>query len=157
MALYEYGIGGNEVKLDVTEAIKDIPSNRTIMVQKLTEEAPFSPECVYDLRTTKAVFEHFKPKVTVTYETEDGITKKEELAFKSVADFRAKEIVQQCKHLSGLNVEKEQYKKITKQLGANRALMKALKSDDTKTAIVGILKEALAELESVKKDPDAEE
>ena len=29
MALYNYGIGGNEVEVDANEAIADIPSNRT--------------------------------------------------------------------------------------------------------------------------------
>lgn len=42
MALYEYGVGGNEVKIDANEAIAEIPSNRTLLVQKLTEEAPTS-------------------------------------------------------------------------------------------------------------------
>ena len=46
MGLYNYGIGGNEVKVDANESIADIPSNRTLMVQKLTDEAPTSPECV---------------------------------------------------------------------------------------------------------------
>lgn len=157
MSMYEYGVGGNEVKLDVTEAIKDIPSNRTFFIQKLTEEAPFAPESVYDLRTTKAVFEHYKPKVNVTFETEDGITKKEELAFNSVADFKAKSLINNCNHLSGLNVQKEQYHKITKQLGSNRALMKALKSDETKAAIIDVVKGALEELAAVQKDEEGDE
>ena len=32
MALYNYGIGGNEVEVDANESIADIPSNRTLMV-----------------------------------------------------------------------------------------------------------------------------
>ena len=46
MALYNYGIGGNEVEVDANESIADIPSNRTLMVQKLTDEAPVTPETV---------------------------------------------------------------------------------------------------------------
>jgi len=156
MSIYEYGIGGNEVKLDVTEAIKDIPSNRTLMIQKLTEEAPFAPELVTTCRTTKDVFAHYKPKVNVTFETEEGVTVKEELSFHTVGDFNAKSIKKQCRHISGLNVKSEQYNKIAKQLGSNRALMKALANDDTKAAIIDVLKGALAELESVKKDEEDE-
>ena len=51
MALYEYGVGGNEVKIDANEAIAEIPSNRTLLVQKLTEEAPLQPETIYGLET----------------------------------------------------------------------------------------------------------
>lgn len=36
MAIYNYGIGGNEVKVDANESIAEIPSNRTLIVQKLT-------------------------------------------------------------------------------------------------------------------------
>lgn len=44
MAIYNYGIGGNEVKVDANESIAEIPSNRTLIVQKLTDEAPAAPE-----------------------------------------------------------------------------------------------------------------
>lgn len=46
MAIYNYGIGGNEVKVDANESIAEIPSNRTLIVQKLTDEAPAAPESV---------------------------------------------------------------------------------------------------------------
>lgn len=45
--MYKYGVGGNEVKIDTNEAIAEIPSNRTLFVQKLTDEAPISPEASY--------------------------------------------------------------------------------------------------------------
>lgn len=37
MGLYQYGVGGNEVKVDANESIAEIPSNRTLFVQKLTD------------------------------------------------------------------------------------------------------------------------
>ena len=55
MAIYDYGIGGNEVNVDANESIADIPSNRTLLVQKLTDEAPASPETVYGLQTVEDV------------------------------------------------------------------------------------------------------
>lgn len=42
MAVFDYGVGGNEVKVDANESIADIPSNRTLLVQKLTDDAPIS-------------------------------------------------------------------------------------------------------------------
>lgn len=53
MAIYNYGIGGNEVKVDANESIAEIPSNRTLIVQKLTDEAPAAPESVYGLKPLK--------------------------------------------------------------------------------------------------------
>lgn len=57
MAIYNYGIGGNEVKVDANESIAEIPSNRTLIVQKLTDEAPAAPESVYGLETIEDVFQ----------------------------------------------------------------------------------------------------
>ena len=63
MAIYNYGIGGNEVKVDANESIAEIPSNRTLIVQKLTDEAPAAPESVYGLETIEDVFQRFEPTV----------------------------------------------------------------------------------------------
>mgnify|MGYP001510165734 FL=1 len=65
MAIYNYGIGGNEVKVDANESIAEIPSNRTLIVQKLTDEAPAAPESVYGLETIEDVFQRFEPTVDV--------------------------------------------------------------------------------------------
>lgn len=64
MAIYNYGIGGNEVKVDANESIAEIPSNRTLIVQKLTDEAPAAPESVYGLETIEDVFQRFEPQLT---------------------------------------------------------------------------------------------
>ena len=46
-----YGIGGNEVKTDASEAFADIPQNRTLMAEKLTKDSPVKPEIVQGLQT----------------------------------------------------------------------------------------------------------
>ena len=92
MALYDYGIGGNEVKVDANESIADIPSNRTLLVQKLTDDAPVSPEAVYGLQTVEEVFEHFSPSVELEMQNEKGEDVNETMAFKNLGDFNAKSI-----------------------------------------------------------------
>ena len=92
MALYNYGIGGNEVEVDANESIADIPSNRTLMVQKLTDEAPVTPETVEGLQTVEEVFEHFKPSVELELQDEAGNEIKEKVEFKNLADFGAKSL-----------------------------------------------------------------
>lgn len=64
MAIYNYGIGGNEVKVDANESIAEIPSNRTLIVQKLTDEAPAAPESVYGLETIEDVFQRLNQQLT---------------------------------------------------------------------------------------------
>ena len=62
MAIYNYGIGGNEVKVDANESIAEIPSNRTLIVQKLTDEAPAAPESVYGLESRIVAMSFCEPR-----------------------------------------------------------------------------------------------
>jgi len=144
--MYNYGIGGNEVKKDASEAISNIPSNRTLLIQKLTNETPVSPEAVYKLETVEQVFEKFQPKVEIEFQDESGADVKETINFKNLGDFNPKAILENSQFLNKLNVEKEQNTKITRQLTSNRALKKALDNPDTRAAIIETLEASLAEL-----------
>jgi hypothetical protein len=94
MAVYSYGIGGQERKLDnASEAISDIPLNRTLLVQKLTTNTPLRAQIVKGLKTPEAVFEHFKPEVAVEFENADGAAVPEKLHFASLGDFGKKGII----------------------------------------------------------------
>src|SRR5690606_40760867 len=115
-----YGIGGTEVQSDANEAIQEIPKNRTLLVEKLTDSQPIKPEVVKGLKTIEDVFEHFKPEIDVDFEDEDGVSKKETLSFKHLGDFGSKGITKQSKFLKDLNTEKDQYIKIIKQLKTNK-------------------------------------
>ena len=108
MALYNYGIGGNEVEVDANESIADIPSNRTLMVQKLTDEAPVTPKTVEGLQTVEEVFEHFKPSVELELQDEAGNEIKEKVEFKNLADFAAKSLQEGSELMNRLNTKKEQ-------------------------------------------------
>lgn len=146
MSMYNYGIGGNEVKKDASEAISNIPSNRTLLIQKLTNETPVSPEAVYKLETVEQVFEKFAPKLEIEFQDENGSDVKETMNFKNLGDFNPKAMKENSQFLNKLDVEKEQNTKITRQLTSNRALKKALDNPDTRTAIIETLEASLAEL-----------
>lgn len=148
MALYDYGIGGNEVKVDANESIADIPSNRTLLVKKLTDDAPVSPEAVYGLQTVEEVFEHFSPSVELEMQNEKGEDVNETMAFKNLGDFNAKSIKEHSEFLSRLDVEKEQNIKIARQLSSNKALLKALKDPETRQAIIDLLEASVDEIKN---------
>ena len=143
MAIYDYGIGGNEVNVDANESIADIPSNRTLLVQKLTDEAPVSPEAVYGLQTVEDVFEHFSPSVTL--EMQD-VT--ETMHFKNLGDFDSEKLKENSAFLSKLDVEKEQNIKIARQLSSNKALLKALANPETRQAVIDLLQSSLDEIKN---------
>src|SRR6516225_5516599 len=66
--MFNYEIGGNERRIDTSEAFVDISPNKTLFVQQLTEQEPIKPEIVEGLKTVEEVFKHFKPKVSVDFE-----------------------------------------------------------------------------------------
>ena len=146
MAIYDYGIGGNEVNVDANESIDDIPSNRTLLVQKLTDEAPVSPETVYGLQTVEDVFEHFSPSVNVEMQDDNGEDVLETMRFKNLGDFNADKLKENSDFLSKLDVEKEQNIKIARQLSSNKALLKALANPETRQAILDLLQSSLDEV-----------
>ena len=58
MAILEYGIGVNEVKINASESIANIPENRSLIVEHLTADEPINPETVTGLTSIEEVFSH---------------------------------------------------------------------------------------------------
>jgi predicted component of type VI protein secretion system len=146
--MFEYGIGGSERKLDnANEAFADIQMNRTIFVQKLTGEAPYAPQAVYDLKTVDAVFNHFQPAVEVEMETEDGSTFNEQLNFNNLGDFGSKGIIKKSKYLQEVNDTKDESLKIVKELKSNKALQAILQNKENKEAFLAGIQAMIKELE----------
>jgi len=148
--MQEYGIGGTEVKGDANEAFAEIPQNRTLLCEKLTGDAPIKPKIVEGLQTIDDVFEHYKPEVEVDFEDSEGAGKQETLSFRGLSDFGMKGITAQSEFLKDLNIEKEQYQKIIKQLKSNKLLRKTLENPDTKADLLGVMYALIKELEEAR-------
>ncbi len=148
MAMFEYGVGGNEVKIDASEAIADIPFNRTLLVEKLTAEDPINPEKAEGLTTIEEVFQHFKPSIDVEFENEEGQNIKETFRFHTIADFLVKNMTQNSAFLKDLSSQKEFYNKTIRQLRSNKILQRALQNGETKAAFIEALQGLLDELKS---------
>ncbi|QLH46215.1 MAG: hypothetical protein HWD58_11645 [Bacteroidota bacterium] len=144
--MQEYGIGGNEVKTDASEAFADIPQNRTLMAEKLTKDAPVKPEIVHDLQTIEQVFAHFKPNIDLEFEDADGVTRKENLSFSNLGDFGTKGITAQSEFLQDNASQKEEYYKIIKQLKSNKILKTALSDPEAKSSLLDALASMIEEL-----------
>lgn len=147
MAMYSYGIGGQERKLDnASEAILDIPLNRTLLVQKLTTDSPLRPEIVEGLKTPEAVFAHFKPEVTMEFENADGAVVPETLHFASLGDFGKKGLINQSEFLRSLAAEADDLNKVLRQLKSNKILKAALENPETKAAFLAAIEALMDEL-----------
>jgi hypothetical protein len=142
-----YDIGGSEVKGDASEAISEIQQNRTLLVEKLTAEAPVKPEIVSGLTKIEEVFDHFKPKIDIDFQDSDGVSREEKLNFRSLADFGVKGITAQSEFLQNLTMQKEQLQKIIKQLKSNKMMRKALENSETKQALLNSIYAMIKEIE----------
>lgn len=146
-----YGIGGNEVRVEGQEAILEIPQNKTLIAQKLTPNTPVKPEIVTGLQSIEEVFEHFDPRVKVSFEDDNGHISREELAFKNVGDFTINGLIAQSDFLQGLKTKNEQYQKIIKQLKTNKVLKLALQDPEAKKALLASIENLISELEQTDK------
>jgi vacuolar-type H+-ATPase subunit E/Vma4 len=90
MAMFNYGVGGNEVKVDANEAIQQIQENKSLIVSQLTTDESYVPEIVTGLKTVEDVFKHFQPSVSVQHETEDGNVWKRNSVFRILRTFTPK-------------------------------------------------------------------
>jgi len=146
--MMDYGLGGQEKKgNDANEAISDIQKNRTMLVQKLTANAPFKPEIEEKLETVDAVFARFKPQVEIEFEDVEGTTLAENLRFNNIGDFGQKGITAQSTFLQGLNNQQADYQKFIKQLKSNKVLQKILADPAAKETYLTALRAMVQELE----------
>jgi len=150
MAVEKYTIGGTVAETEANEAFADIPQNRVLLAEKLTANTPVKPEIIEGLTTVEDVFGHFKPKIEMDFETEEGTSRKELLNFKNLGDFGVKGITAQSSFLEELTLKKEQYQKIIKQLKTNKLLKQALSDGDSKQAVINSLHALIRELEDAK-------
>lgn len=146
MGILNYEIGGNEVKIDASEAIANIPENRTLLLEKLTAEAPVNPEAIEGLTTIEEVFSAFQPNVDVEFESAEGEPVKENFRFSNTADFQIKNMTDRSRFLSGLSTQKDFYEKLVKQLRTNKVLQRALENPESRQAIIDALTQLKNEL-----------
>jgi len=148
--MFNYEIGGNERRVDTSEAFGDIAHNKTLFIQKLTDTEQVKPEKVEGLKTVQDVFNHYQPSVSATFEKYDGSPVTEPIQFNNLGDFSVKNIVQKSPYLSNVSFEKDMSLSLIKQLKTNKALKATLDNEETKNAFVNTLKAFLVELEEAK-------
>lgn len=141
------GVGGNAVEQEANEGIADIPGNRTLMVNLMTAEEPGVPEVIDGLYTIADVFKYFDPNIDINFQNEEGQSITENFHFSNVGDFSAKSMTERSPFLNNLNIRKEFYEKVVKQLRSNKVLQRVIANKDTKTAMLIILKELKKQVE----------
>lgn len=139
MDLENYGIGGNEVKIDASEGIAEIPQNRTLLVNQLTKDEPLAPELVEGLTNIDDVFAYFKPEIDIEFTDAEGAPVEENFRFGNVGDFSMKKMTEQSPYLSGLDTDKQFADRMAKSLRSNKVLQRTLENPTTRAAFISAL------------------
>lgn len=145
--MFNYDIGGQERKIEVNEGISDIPQNRTLLIEKLTDESPLSPQIIPDLKSINDVFAFFKPAKEVEFETADGAGRTEQLQFESLGNFGKQGITRQSTYLNELSHQCEDLQKFVKQLRTNKILRTLLENKEAKSAYLSCIQSLINEME----------
>lgn len=148
--MFDYGVGGNIRERDLSEGFADIPMNRTLLVQRLTQDPQAAPTIVKGLDTVDKVFEHYQPNVDIDFEDDEGNVQGENLKFNTVGDFGPKGILKQSKFLTDIQDEKNELFRFMKQIKSNKVLKKILENPASKAAYVAEMKKMLKELDDAK-------
>lgn len=144
--MQSYGIGGNEVPAGASEAFAAIPENRTLLIEKLTDETPLKPVIVRDLKSTDEVFRYYKPGVRVEFESREGWPKYEELRFGHLKDFEVEGITNQSAFLQQLTGERDEYQKIIRKVRSDKVLESVVADPEKRRALLQALRAMIREL-----------
>ena len=107
-----------------------------------------------DIQNINDAFEHFKPKVDVTFTDEEGGAVEETLKFGELRDFEANggkgRLVENSPFLSGVKQTIDTNVKIRKSIEQNRKLRDILKDAGSRSELKEMLQAMLDELEQAK-------
>lgn len=144
----EYGIGGTQGEVEKgSEGITELSKNRTMFITQLTDEAPYSPELIYDIKNMDEAFNTYKPNKEISFSMEDGSTTSEVIEFDNLGDFGPKGITKKSTFLNDLKQKEDQYRAISKELKSNKALQSILSNPETRQAFVDVIKSLVNDLE----------
>jgi len=147
-----YGIGGEERKANnASEAISDIPLNRTLFVEKFTSDAAIQPDVIHDIKNIDDVFAYYKPETEIEFDREDGSSINEVLRFRNLAHFGKQGIVSQSPFLQNLNDEVSDLQKLIKQFKSNKILKTVLENQEAKENYLAALRALIQELDDAEK------
>lgn len=131
---------------NVAETLNHISANRTLIAKKLTLEEALRPEVVHGLQTVEQVFNHYQPTLHFRFEDAEGLTRSEELKFKTVDDFSCSSITRQSRFLTHQLEKKKIYLKLAGQLKTNQSLRDTLNDVNKRKAFEAMLKAMMEDL-----------
>jgi hypothetical protein len=133
--------------------VNAISQNKNLYIGQFSDSVD-EPELFQEANTISDVFEKFKPKVNVEFQTEDGGMLEETLSFNEMKDFEVNngtgQLVTNSPYLSSVKSNIDANAKMRKNIEQNKRLRDLIGSQDSKEELRNVLQGLLDELEGVK-------
>lgn len=143
--IYGHKIGANIHELDAPQKVKLVPDNKTLIAMAFNDDYDEEVE-PKNLKSTKAIFEHYSPSREVVFSNSEGDTEDVLLKFNQLKDFTKDGIIVQSDLLQDLEEKEEIYSRMTDVLKNNEKLQNVLSNEDQKQELVGLLETLIEEL-----------
>jgi len=133
--------------------VNAISQNKTLYIGQFTDTVD-EPELYQEAETLSAVFEKFKPKVNVEFQTEDGGYLEETLSFNDMKDFEVNngngQLVSNSDFLLSVKNNIDANAKMRKNIEQNKRLRDLIGNTESKEELRNVLQNLLDELEGGK-------
>ena len=131
--------------------VNAISQNKTLYIGQFTDTVA-EPELFQEANTLKHVFEKFKPKKEVEFQTENGDYVEETLSFNEMKDFEVNngtgQLVSNSSFLTSVKSNVDANAKMRKNIEQNRRLRDILGNTQSKEELRNVLQNLLDEIES---------
>ncbi len=134
----------------ITEEISEMSTNRTLFAEKFTSDSPVRPEVVHGLQRMEDVFEYYQPEVDVIFEEAEGFLRRETIRFRSVEDFSAKKMMEQCSFLKQVASRQQEYLKLAHLAALDTELTQTLSNNEARNALLNWIESAIKEIKNIK-------
>ena len=130
------------------EAIEYLADNKTMIIAKLTDELPISPDINTEVSSMKDLFEQYKPSVDLSFKDKNDVPVDEKITMENLGDFGKSGIVRKSKFLQQLEQEKKDYQSLHNIIKSNKILEKVIANPESKEAYLAVLKDLINEIEN---------
>ncbi len=140
----------NEDHAQVNDACSEIPGNRTLLIERFTEEIPLKPEIVRNIKNMEGLFDHYRPEASVTFEDVEGKICRERFTFRNASDFLPANIALKSRLIRQTEMKKAFYRKLIKRLKSDPSFIEAVQQPEARQDLSVMIHNLMEELKNNK-------
>lgn len=133
---------------ETQDGVIGFPQNRTLYVDKFTDEGPLSDEDRkgFQAKNIAQAFSHYNPSKIIEITTQEGISTDEKFEFKNIDDFSDNRLIDQSETLHDTKAQVDAYSSVINKLEKNKTLRSALNDEASRNELQNALEALLEEI-----------